>query len=188
MAHSVKRRALFQLSAETPLPWPLLPPLLLWPHCGDVCWSWPLFLVWVSEGLQANCALPKSLQQTVETLVPSHRPFHCVNICASRFSQEETEAQISVLKGGVCRRLAHGDSLSKKNTSRYSSLPHPRQLLPQRGAPPSDLGPLWCLACLAAGSSCAMSAVDGSSLHAGRPLCRLWSSTQVCQVNVCVTG
>lgn len=99
MAHSVKKRALFQLSAETPLPWPLLPQLLLWPRCGDVCWSWPLFLVWVSEGLQANCALPKGLQQTVETLAPSHRPFHCVNICASGFSQEETEAQMSVLEG-----------------------------------------------------------------------------------------
>lgn len=33
-----------------------------------------------------------------------------------------------------------------------------------------------------------MSAVDGSSLRAGRSLCRLWSSTQVYQVNVCVTG
>lgn len=133
MAHSVKKRALFLLSAETPLPWPLLPPLLMWPRCGNVCWSSPLSLVWVSGvgGLQANCALPKGLQQTVETLAPSHRPLHCVNICASGFSKEETEAQISVLEGWSLE--AHGNSLSKKNTSHCSSLPHPRQLLPQTG-------------------------------------------------------
>lgn len=105
-------------------------PTLNWPCCGDVCWSWPLSLVWVLGGrwrLQANCALPKGLQQTVETFAPSH----CVNICAFGFSQEETEAQISVLE--VRRQLAHGNSLSKMNASRYSCLPHPRQLLPQMG-------------------------------------------------------
>lgn len=136
---------------------------------------------WV--GLQANCALPKGLQQTVETLAPSHRPFRCVNICAPGFSQEETEAQISVLEGWSLQEAGPREQPFQKEYI-LLLLSAPSQAAPSpNGAPPSDLGLQWCLPCMAAGSSCVRSSVDGSSLCASQPLCRLWSSTQVCQVS-----
>lgn len=158
----------------------------MWTHCGNVCWSWPLSLVWVfglGRGeLQANCALPKGLQQTVETLAPSHRPLHCVNICAFGFSEEETEAQISVPEGWSLEETGPWEQPFQKGihpiTPLCPSAPSQAAPSPNR-APPSDLGHSGALPAPLQ-VPVVSSTVDGSSLHASQPLCRLWSSTQVC--------
>lgn len=92
----MRKRALFLLSAETALPRPWLPPFLPWPRCGGHALELALAPCVGPGGQRVNHALPEGFQLTVETLAPSPRPFHCANICASCFFQEETEAQMSV--------------------------------------------------------------------------------------------